>query len=96
MSPMPEYSDEDLSPTENKPITNGLSISGKVSTIIEENGTFDDNITNETNEKDNLDSQNGNLNAEVGVEITESVSIADVSNCFSSSFYLNIQLAFHF
>lgn len=84
MSPMPEYSDEDLSPTEIKTLTNGLSNNAKISPIIEENGTTDNNESPKTeqictNEKNHSDNQNGNLNAEVGVEITESATITEVS-----------------
>lgn len=85
MSPMPEYSDEDLSPTtETKMFTNGLMNNSKISPIIEENGSSDNNESPETekictNGKNHSDNQNGNLNAEVGVEITETATITEVS-----------------
>lgn len=82
---MPEYSDEDLSPTtEAKTLTNGLANNAKMSPIIEQNGTNDSNVSPETekiciNGKNHSDNQNGNVNAEVGVEITESATVMEVS-----------------
>lgn len=90
MSPMPEYSDDDLSPTEPKSFTNGFSNNTKISGIIEENGISDNNEILETdkvcpdNEKCNSDNQNGNLSAEVGVEITETDNIMVVSIKYSA------------
>lgn len=84
MSPMPEYSDEDLSPTQIKPLANGLT-NTRISVIIEENGTNDNNDyqknvqVSSSNEQSNSDNQNGGLNPEVGVELTESVNIVEVS-----------------
>lgn len=86
MSPMPEYSDEDLSPTiETKSLPNGCLSSNttKISPIIEENGLIDNN---ESKKPDKVLSTNGTnnsdnqyiLNAEVGVEITETDSIIEV------------------
>lgn len=87
MSPMPEYSDDDLSPTEPKSFSNSLSSDTKISisAIVEENGTSDNNETQEAekvyhiDETSDSDNQNGNISAEVGVEITESDNIIVVS-----------------
>lgn len=85
MSPMPEYSDEDLSPVEPKSFSNGLCNNSKISVIIEENGTVDNNESIENakdslnNEKSKSNNENGNLTAEVCFEITESINIAEVS-----------------
>ncbi|XP_018564564.1 late secretory pathway protein AVL9 homolog isoform X2 [Anoplophora glabripennis] len=83
MSPMPEYSDDDLSPIENK-LTNGDFETKK---IREEKGMTDSEQTEETKEKSvkkedrtNTDQTtdpafiNGNC-TEVGVELTESGNI---------------------
>lgn len=78
MSPMPEFSDDDLSPMENK-LTNGEFITMR---IKEEKGAIDNEQNEETkekqieNNKQNTEASltNGNC-AEVGVELTESGSI---------------------
>lgn len=80
MSPMPEFSDDDLSPVENK-LSNG---DFETKNIKEEKGITDSEQREQINEKQNdkkeidetteLTLTNGSC-AEVGVELTESVSM---------------------
>lgn len=88
---MPEYSDEDLSPTENK-IPNGVVVPDTNNlTVIEENGSNENNQDNHTFEKDkNCDNGNEGIDikcenglqtdnsTEVGIEITESINVTQV------------------
>lgn len=81
MSPMPEYSDEDLTPTETKSVLNGLLNNSKISDIIEENGDKQENgkVSTVICDEKIPDNQLGNLNTEIGVEITESDNISEVN-----------------
>ncbi|KAJ8935962.1 hypothetical protein NQ314_012554 [Rhamnusium bicolor] len=89
MSPMPEFSDDDLSPTDFKKLTNGELTNENGNKIKEENGTINAEINKNTNEAQNNEllenerninqndktNQNETAPTEVGVEITESINM---------------------